>query len=97
MGCPDDSDNDYIVDLGGASLFADPKGRYSIIYPGDWYYFETTVVPGEKTTTWHTNGTSDVTLGITDWEPNGPTTMTVLEWAQENRDRLIAEKYHYLI
>ena len=87
-GCGDEGDS------GEAKKFVDPNGRYSVIYPGDWYSFETTVVPGEKTTTWHTNGTSEVTLGITDWEPNGPLiTKTVLEWAQENRDRLIAEGY----
>jgi len=87
MGCGRDGDND------GDNLFVDPNGRYSIIYPSDWFYFETTTFPAEKTTTWHTNGTGEVTLGITDWQPNGPTTKTVLEWAQENRDRLIAEGY----
>ena len=87
MGCGDDGDND------GDNLFVDPNGRYSIIYPSDWFYFETTTFPAEKTTTWHTNGTGEVTLGITYWQAKGPTTLTVLEWAQENRDRLVGEGY----
>ena len=86
-GCGDEGDS------GESKKFVDPNGRYSVIYPGDWYSFETTTFPAEKTTTWHTNGTGEVTLGITDWQPNGPTPKTVLEWAQENRDRLIAEGY----
>ncbi len=90
-GCSDDDDSSYVVDLGASNLFIDPNGRYSITYPSDWYYFETVNVPGRKRTTWHANGTGEVTLGITDWLPNGPTTKTVLEWAQENMDRLIAE------
>ncbi len=92
-GCADEAGIDYLVDTGGASLFQDPNGRYSIIYPSDWYYFQTTTDPGEKITTWHTNETGAVTLGITSWQAKGPTTMTVLEWAQENRDRLIVEGY----
>jgi len=91
-GCGDQGGSDYLIDIGGANLFPDPSGRYSIIYPSDWYYFETTADP-EKRTTWHANGTGEVTLGITDWLPNGPATITVLEWAQENRDRLIVEGY----
>jgi hypothetical protein len=92
-GCADEASSDYLVDIGGANLFQDPNGRYSIIYPSDWYYFETTTDPGEKITTWHTNEIGAVTLGITYWEAKGPTTMTVLEWAQENRDSLIVEGY----
>ncbi len=91
-GCGDQESNDYLTDLGGAKLFSDPNGRYSIIYPSDWFYFDTTADP-EKRTTWHANGTGDVTLGITDWQPNGPATITVLEWAQENRDSLVGEGY----
>ena len=92
-GCPNDDDSDYIIDVGGANMFVDPNGRYSVIYPSDWYFFETTTIPGEKRTTWHANITGEVTLGITDWQPNGTTTKLVREWAQENRDRLIAEGY----
>lgn len=90
-GCDDDGDSDYFFDVGEANMFVDPHGRYSVIYPNDWYFCGTTVVPQEKTTTWHANGTGEVILGITDWQPNGPTTKTVLEWAQINRDKLIAE------
>ena len=89
MGCPNDDDS-----VGGANKFVDPNGRYSVTYPSGWYFFETTPVPGVKRTTWHTNDTGEVTLGITDWQPNGPSIKTVLEWAQENRDRLIAEGYN---
>lgn len=92
-GCGDEGSSDNLIDLGGANLFHDPSGRYSITYPGGWYYFETTAFPGEYSTTWHTNEMGDVTLGITDWQPNGPATITVLEWAQENRDRLVAAGY----
>lgn len=92
-GCADEPGSDYLVDIGGGNLFQDPSGRYSIIYPSDWCYFETTTLPGEKITTWHTNEIGDVTLGITDWQPIGPATITVFEWAQENRDRLVVEGY----
>lgn len=87
MGCGEDGDNE------GDNLFVDPNGRYSITYPSDWFYFETTTFPAEKTTTWHSNATGGVTLGITYWQSKGPTALTVLEWAQENRDRLIVEGY----
>lgn len=92
-GCGEEGGSDYLTDLGDANLFQDPNGRYSIIYPSDWFYFETTTDPDEKITTWHTNEIGAVTLGITSWEAKGPTSMTVLEWAQENRDRLIVEGY----
>jgi hypothetical protein len=92
-GCGEEGGSDYLVDIGGANLFQDPNGRYSIIYPSDWYYFETTTDPGEKISTWHTNETGAVTLGITYWQAKGPTTLTVLEWAQENRDRLVGDGY----
>jgi hypothetical protein len=32
-------------------------------------------------------------LGIEDWNPLGPTTLTVLEWAQRNRENFILEGY----
>jgi hypothetical protein len=92
-GCGEEGGSDYLIGLGDANLFLDPSGRYSITYPSDWFYFETIIVPGEKSTTWHTNGTGEMTLGITDWLPNGPATITVLEWAQENRDSLIDQGY----
>ena len=49
-GCPDDSESDYVFDVEGANQFIDPNGRYSVIYPSDWYYFETTT-DEEKITT----------------------------------------------
>ena len=88
-GCNEDSDSSYVVDVGGANMFVDPYGRYSVIYPSDWYYVRTTA-DEEKRTTWHSNWAGDVALAIEDWQPNGPTTKTALEWAQENRDRLIS-------
>lgn len=73
-------------------MFVDPNGRFSVIYPSDWYYFGTTT--GEKKrTTWHLSWAGEVTLGITDWLPNGPSILTVWDWALENRDRLIGEGY----
>jgi hypothetical protein len=89
FGCQDEGESDYTFDIGGANLFVDPGGRYSITYPRDWYYFGTTASE-EKITTWHSSG-GGITLAIEDWKPNGPASITVLEWAQQNRDRLITE------
>jgi hypothetical protein len=91
-GCGDSGSSGSAVGVGGTDLFVDPHGRYSIIYAG-WYHFDSTS-NNAKRTTWHTNITGDVILGITDWKPNGPAGITVLEWAQDNRDRLIAEGYN---
>lgn len=93
IGCQDDGESDYTYDIGGANLFIDPGGRYSVKYPRDWYYFGITV-SDKKTTTWHSSGGGGITLAIEDWEPNGPTSITVLEWAEQNRDRLISEGHN---